>query len=408
MLRSRSHGIRALPRPSQGGNRLHRGRAFLGTEQVGRPGEDRPSRRPQAGPFSSFRRLDRGACSRGGRGSDSRPGAGSRRRQVCRTRGATPVEQVPPAERATLGRPGLDQEALGLDSQADVCLSGPTARLGGLREDRGRLGGTRGAAHEEHGRVGPRDHLGTLGSGPASLPRRGHGQRRDDRRGSRRPEAIPDAATIHVVRRLGALGGQHGQAASAGGDYPLRQQPLAEDRGRGRLALPACIGLSGIFSIDPNGGTDLTKKLNQIYNDKKDLLVGNKQLLIIVITDGEPVDGTSNPRNNLYRAITNITNNGNVHVSFAECTDQEEDMKYLDEWDNKIKNFDNTDDYREELRRVKATNGQSFKFDYTDYVIKILLATFIKSYFNIDQGSNNIQRSDNRQNNDDCNCCTIL
>lgn len=168
------------------------------------------------------------------------------------------------------------------------------------------------------------------------------------------------------------------------------------------------IGLSGIFSIDPNGGTDLTKKLNQIYNDKKDLLVGNKQLLIIVITDGEPVDGTSNPRNNLYRAITNITNNGNVHVSFAECTDQEEDMKYLDEWDNKIKNFDNTDDYREELRRVKATNGQSFKFDYTDYVIKILLATFIKSYFNIDQGSNNIQRSDNRQNNDDCNCCTIL
>ena len=71
----------------------------------------------------------------------------------------------------------------------------------------------------------------------------------------------------------------------------------------------------------------------------------------------------------------------NVHVSFAECTDQEDDMAYLDQWDGQIPNFDNTDDYREELARVKAVQGPQFKFDYTDYVVKILLATFVRWYF---------------------------
>jgi len=60
-------------------------------------------------------------------------------------------------------------------------------------------------------------------------------------------------------------------------------------------------------------------------------------------------------------------------------------MEYLDEWDGKIKNFDNTDDYREELAKVKRNMGQNFKFDYSDYVAKILLATFDRWFFRLDQ-----------------------
>jgi hypothetical protein len=67
-------------------------------------------------------------------------------------------------------------------------------------------------------------------------------------------------------------------------------------------------------------------------------------------------------------------------------------MEYLDRWNGQIRNFDNTDDYREEVQRVKNIQGQQFKFDFTDYIIKILLATFVKWYFDLDQrnvGSNN-------------------
>lgn len=140
-------------------------------------------------------------------------------------------------------------------------------------------------------------------------------------------------------------------------------------------------GLQSVFSNPPNGGTPLIRSINQICNDKS-YLPSNKSLLIVVITDGEPNDGN---RNDLYNTLVRVTSKGNVHISFAECTDNPDDMEYLDQWDGQIKNFDNTDDYREELQRIKSIQGPQFKFNYTDYVIKILLATFVRWYFNLDQ-----------------------
>ena len=138
-------------------------------------------------------------------------------------------------------------------------------------------------------------------------------------------------------------------------------------------------GLQNAFNIPPNGGTPLIGAINHIYYDKQNI-PSNKSVLIVVITDGEPTDGS---RNDLYNTL--INKRPNVHISFAECTDNAEDMEYLDAWDGLIRNFDNTDDYREELARVKLMQGQQFKFDFTDYVIKILLATFVRWYFNLDQ-----------------------
>lgn len=141
-------------------------------------------------------------------------------------------------------------------------------------------------------------------------------------------------------------------------------------------------GLQAAFAAPPNGGTPLKAAISNIYNDKRNIINMNRKLLLVIITDGESSDCT---RNELFNLLTMITANGNVHVSFAECTDNAEDMEYLDVWDGQIRNYDNTDDYREELRRIKAVQGQQFKFDYTDYVIKILLATFVRWYFNLDQ-----------------------
>lgn len=141
-------------------------------------------------------------------------------------------------------------------------------------------------------------------------------------------------------------------------------------------------GLQSVFSAAPNGGTPLITSLNKVYLDKINNVNQNRKLLIVVIGDGEASDGS---RQDLYNKLIEITDNGNIHISFAECTDNAEDMEYLDQWDGCIKNFDNTDDYREELMRVKTIQGAQFKFDFTDYIIKILLATFVRWYFNLDQ-----------------------
>lgn len=142
-------------------------------------------------------------------------------------------------------------------------------------------------------------------------------------------------------------------------------------------------GLQTIFSQPPQGGTPLINRLHEIIESGKN--TKKKYLLVLVITDGEPTDGVpfDQSRNQLYNVLVNKPSN--VHVSFAECTDQADDMNYLDQWKGKIPNFDNTDDYREEAARVKMSQQNSqFKFDYSDYLIKFLLSTFNRWYYNLD------------------------
>lgn len=145
-------------------------------------------------------------------------------------------------------------------------------------------------------------------------------------------------------------------------------------------------GLQTIFSTQPAGGTPLISAINSILRERAYSLNPSKRfLLLLVITDGEPNDGNpvDQSRNQLYNVLYNKPDN--VHISFAECTDQADDMNYLDQWKGLIKNFDNTDDYREEAQRVRnAQQNSQFKFDYTDYVIKYMLSTFNRWYFSLD------------------------
>jgi hypothetical protein len=146
-------------------------------------------------------------------------------------------------------------------------------------------------------------------------------------------------------------------------------------------------GLRETFENLPDGDTPLITTLKKIFRDKANLPSG-KQLLVVVITDGVPSDGEHYDLHNVL-----MNKGSNVHVSFAECTDNEEDMDYLDRWDGKIPNFDNTEDYREELQKIRNLQGPDFKFDYNDYVIKILLATFVRWYFKLDQITMTKQRT---------------
>ena len=136
-------------------------------------------------------------------------------------------------------------------------------------------------------------------------------------------------------------------------------------------------GLQSVFQQPPDEmGTPLISALRRVYHEKQ----GHRGLLIVVITDGEPNDGT---RDDLRRTL--LAKPSDCHISFAEATDNEDDMQYLDAMKGTIPLFDNTDIYRLECQRVKNLQGLQFKFDWTDYVIKILLATFIPTYWNVDQ-----------------------
>ena len=193
-------------------------------------------------------------------------------------------------------------------------------------------------------------------------------------------------------------------------------------------------GLQPLFANPPSGGTPLCGAIQRIVDVKRGqlgqrLLSGERHLLLIVATDGEPSDGSASQ---LFRTIANCVS-PTVHISAVECTDQEETMDYMDNWNTQLATFDNTDDYRADVRKVKArmgqqaatsaslalrlsfplavstwcsppcaaallssllTPGNNYKFTYEDWVVKILLGAFLTKYKRLDM--NSIQ------------CCTIL
>jgi len=172
--------------------------------------------------------------------------------------------------------------------------------------------------------------------------------------------------------------------------------------------------LADIFSAQPSGGTPLGQRIEQIRTDNNAIL-NRKELLILTITDGHPTDRGNFEDSKTYfeESLQIVTKGGRVHVSICECTDRPEDMDYLDELDGKITNFDNTDDYREVLQKIRQKYGPNFKFDYNDYMIKIVLATFYRDYYNLDQPTRvaynyNNYASSNYTSKDQNGCCIIL
>jgi hypothetical protein len=128
-----------------------------------------------------------------------------------------------------------------------------------------------------------------------------------------------------------------------------------------------------LFNAPPSGSTPLVRTFNQVIADKMATL-GEKNLLVIIITDGVPDEGIA--------AFTHAVASKpkNVYVSIAACTDDDNVMNYLNKMDGGIPFVDIVDDYQSELKQILAVQGKSFPFSHGDWVCKILLGS-IDPYF---------------------------
>jgi hypothetical protein len=138
------------------------------------------------------------------------------------------------------------------------------------------------------------------------------------------------------------------------------------------------------FQSPPAGLTPMLRSLRRIFRAHGGPRDGS-QYLLVVVTDGEPNDGTTVDQSipELFQLLSGKP--GNIHVSMVECTDQKETMDYLENWNRQIDRFDNTEDYPEEIARIRQIQrNPNYKFTYVDYVVKVLLATFLRRYFAVD------------------------
>lgn len=142
--------------------------------------------------------------------------------------------------------------------------------------------------------------------------------------------------------------------------------------------------IAGYFSAPPStGSTPLLSAFTKIARSRQ--VTSVSKYLLIIVTDGSPNDGVPVTESIPQFKDLLMRKPGNLYVSMVECSDCAEEMDYLESWNNVIPNFDNSEDYPEELRRVRMIqNNQNFKFSRIDYIIKILLAPLNRLYFSLD------------------------
>lgn len=152
--------------------------------------------------------------------------------------------------------------------------------------------------------------------------------------------------------------------------------------------------LVNYFANTPNGYTPLTEVLKQVLNDNPESSLAERKLLIIIVTDGEPTnhDGVKDVKG--FKMCLKSRSN-NVFTNIIACTDDEQSMAYLNNWDRKLKNLDVIDDFRSERTEVMKARGPNFQFSFGDYVVKSLVGATDEEMDNLDEP-------------DGVSCCTPL
>jgi hypothetical protein len=156
------------------------------------------------------------------------------------------------------------------------------------------------------------------------------------------------------------------------------------------------------FSIKPQGYTPIVPILKNIY--KNPIKKGKSNRLVILLTDGQPTSNTGQINIQEFKSCLLNDRLPSDYLNIVACTDDDNVMSYLNNWDDTIPRLDVIDDYGSEYNEVIRAQGKNFPFSYGDYVVKSMLGS-VDPYFdhldevNMATGIRVYRQSD---------CCNIL
>ncbi|KAJ3393196.1 HBS1-like protein [Entophlyctis sp. JEL0112] len=140
-----------------------------------------------------------------------------------------------------------------------------------------------------------------------------------------------------------------------------------------------CLELEQAFAMPPEGYTPITRVLRAVLREKWHSVDRGerKKLLILIATDGQPTTETGSiDKDGLKNVLVNERGRpGDVPVTFLVCTDDDDEIQYLNEWDNVIRDLDVVDDFYTERRQIRDVQGHGFPFSRGDWVCKMLLGS---------------------------------
>lgn len=140
--------------------------------------------------------------------------------------------------------------------------------------------------------------------------------------------------------------------------------------------------MQNFFQDGPMGRTPLTSVLKTVAAEHKSEL----PTIIFVFTDGEPDGGSSK----FVRALGDITGKKitscQFRVQIMACSNNEEEMKWMEDVDHDSDMIDVTDDYYNEKKRVIQLRGAGFTFTRSDWLVKAILGPIDSSVDKTNEG----------------------
>ncbi|CAF3035943.1 unnamed protein product [Rotaria sp. Silwood2] len=155
-------------------------------------------------------------------------------------------------------------------------------------------------------------------------------------------------------------------------------------------------------TLDPNGVDVYFLNRKPIFN------VRHSSELVPIFdvppeaTDGIPTDDDGYQDIGSLKKVLQYERNPThrIPVTIIACTDDDQSMDYLNDWDKEIPNLDVVDDYRSEKRQILRCQGNDFPFSFGDYIVKILLGGIDKWFDDLDERKVSLNGFGRSQNSD--------
>lgn len=165
--------------------------------------------------------------------------------------------------------------------------------------------------------------------------------------------------------------------------------------------------LQNVFQAQPSGYTPLAETIQYALSKQT-----SKPKLVLVATDGVPT--TRNGEYDLagFTRVLKTRNADQSPMAILACSDNDDDVGYLNKLDKEVKNLDVLDDYQSEKREVLKAQGQNFKYTLGDHVVRYMLGPIFKKYDQLDEvkmGKKSVQYGVQRPVDKQSGCkCTIM
>jgi len=125
----------------------------------------------------------------------------------------------------------------------------------------------------------------------------------------------------------------------------------------------------GAFTQPARGSTPLTEALRTVAWHCQ----GERPILLMIFTDGEPNGGVQNFEKELKRLVTKKSTNLSFKVQIMACTGDDDAVGYLNDIDEKFGKVDVTDDYYSEMIEVLKKGRIKKTFTRGDWLMKAML-----------------------------------